>query len=76
MIFCLGNKTINMSDDDAVINDSKMALKPYDNNANCIGTILRMINMSDTFAMLLIAECQVIGLYTILLYNTGGEIYE
>ena len=55
MIFCLGNKTINMSDDDAVINDSKMALKPYDNNANCIGTILRMINMSDTFAMLLIA---------------------
>ena len=55
MIFCLGNKSINMSDDDAVINDSKMALKPYDNNANCIGTILRMINMSDTFAMLLIA---------------------
>ena len=55
MIFCLGNKTINMSDDDAVINDSKMILKPYDNNANCIGTILRMINMSDTFAMLLIA---------------------
>ena len=55
MIFCLGNKTINMSDDDAVINDLKMILKPYDNNANCIGTILRMINMSDTFAMLLIA---------------------
>ena len=54
MIFCLGNKTINVSDDDMVINDSKMVLKPYDTNANYTGMILRLINMSDTFAMLLI----------------------
>ena len=61
MIFCLGNKTINVSDDDMVINDSKMVLKPYDTNANYTGMILRLINMSDTFAMLLIA---VLAAYT------------
>ena len=54
-IFCLGNRTINMSDDDAVINDSKMMLKPCDVNINYAGIILRLIKMSDTFAVLLIA---------------------
>ena len=69
MIFCLGNKTINMSDDDAVINDSKLFLKPYDDNGNYTGTILRLIAMSDTFAMLLIA---VLAAFTKPLFAEGS----
>ena len=69
MIFCLGNKTINMSDDDAVINDSKLVLKPYDDNGNYTGTILRLIAMSDTFAMLLIA---VLAAFTKPLFAEGS----